>query len=217
MERSEALERSEAATAATFVAQLESLKEHLQPQRGGRSLPQHFGWIAAAALLSSLFLHYGFRALTQYRHAAARRRATALHHLKTEPQWPSLSPDLSVVVRAIDDRGRLKAILKNEDDPPSSRFQEVWTIVANTVARREKVITPVIIPHLHGAVSFITLPTPAVETELVGPLREALRQAQFLPRHTPRRGPLKDASLVSLQTSVVNGRLHPELVLSVLL
>lgn len=174
----------------------------------------------ASVLLGSLFIRYGLESLLRYREMRQRRDAKSIQQLKVGlKNLPPLSSDMSIIVRTINDRGVPRAVFDTEDDfEVPERLQEAWEIVGQTVAVSEPDISPVFIPGSKGAVSFITISLPTEETQdIITELESRLRQSHFIPSKTPKRGPLKSMKYLKLDSSIVNGKLHPELLISIIL
>lgn len=217
-------------TVKKFISELESLKDYIQDTdtSASQTLPSYafytqlidhinpkFILTVAGAILGSLFIRYGLLAFVKYR---ALVNATTLQHLmKGNPSFPTLTPDMSVIIRAIDDKGHLNVGFTDDDEIPNERTQEIWEIIGKTVAFSQPEIHPIFIPNTHGAVSFIMIPLPSSTVDLISDLRLALQKSHFIPMHTPKRGPLKSIPFLKLNSSVVNGHLHPELVISALI
>ena len=228
------------ANVTKFISELEGMKDYVRVHDTPRlprmnQLPPKTFLTAAGILLGSLFVRFGVLAFVKYRTLA---KATTLQHLiqgnRSEGvlrrvvgsegvlvgSFPTLTPDMSIIVRAIDDKGHLKLgseRMSSTDDIPDERTQEIWEILGQTIASSQSELHPVFIPHTRGSVSFITMKLPPPTTELMGELRSALQKSHFIPVHTPKRGPLKSLSFLKLNSSIVNGQLHPELVISALI
>ena len=223
------------ANVTKFISELEGMKDYVRVHDTPRlrlprmnQLPPKTFLTAAGILLGSLFVRFGVLAFVKYRTLA---KATTLQHLiqgnrsegvvvGSEGVLPTLTPDMSIIVRAIDDKGHLKLgseRMSSTDDIPDERTQEIWEILGQTIASSQSELHPVFIPHTRGSVSFITMKLPPPTTDLMGELRSALQKSHFIPVHTPKRGPLKSISFLKLNSSIVNGQLHPELVISALI
>jgi hypothetical protein len=136
---------------------------------------------------------------------------------KTKNAIPSLTSDMSIIVRVINDKGHPQPIMDDENDDIPLRLQEVWEIIGNTIANTEKELSPIVLPHSKGAISFVTIdiPPPQYNVDLTTDLIRELRTAHFIPLHPPKRGNLVSIKFLSFDTSIVNGKVHPELVLTV--
>jgi hypothetical protein len=174
----------------------------------------------ASVLLGSLFIRYGLEALLRYREMRQRRDAKTIQQLKLGlKNLPPLSSDMSIIVRTINDRGVPRAVFDAEDEfEVPERLQQAWEIVGQTVAASESDISPTFIPGSKGAVSFITISLPKEETQdIITDLESRLKQSHLIPSKTPKRGPLKSMKYLKLDSSVVNEKLHPELLISIIL
>lgn len=206
-----------------FISQLKELGNNIQPipdvplsEKIEKTI-EHVGlkniFAAAGTLLGLLFIRYGSEAFLRYR---AIHKASSIRQLmKGYPSFPSLTQDMSIVIRAIDDKGHLKPIIDEYGEIPE-RMKELWELVGQTVASSQEELHPIFIPNTKGAVSFITMsvPTSNLDLNLTSSLRDVLQKSHFLPLHTPKRGPLKSMSFLKMNSSIIQGHLHPELVIS---
>jgi hypothetical protein len=168
----------------------------------------------SVVFLGILFLKTGFRAFSSYRAALKRRHAKSLQDLYGSFDLLKLTPDMTIVVRCIDEKGKLKHSMNEEDD---DELQKIWEIVGDTVASDEKTIEPIFISDSNHNVSFIRLPIPIDPSKnLLQDLQTRLKENQYIPTRSAKRGPLKSFSFTRLDSSELEGKLHPELVISVI-
>lgn len=165
-------------------------------------------------LLSILFVKLGFRAFSSYRAAYRRKHAKSIKDLFGSYDLLKLTSDMSIVVRCVNEKGQLKPIMDETDD---EALQKVWEIIGDTVAIDEKIIEPIFISDENHNVSFIKLPIPTDPSKnLLQDLQTLLKENQFIPSRSPKRGPFKSFSFIRLDSSEIDGKLHPELVISVI-
>ena len=166
-------------------------------------------------LLSMLFLNYGLKAFSYYKQSIRKKYAQTLGDFFGTLNLLKLTHDMSIVVRCINEQGQLKKSMTDEDD---DALQTVWEIIGDTVAIDEKTIEPIFISETNHNVSFIKIPLPLDPSKnLIQDMRIRLKENQFIPSHTPKRGPLKSLSFIHIDSSELDNKLHPELVISVIL
>lgn len=165
--------------------------------------------------LSLLFVKIGFSAFSSYRAAYRRKHAKSLKDLYNSIDLLKLTPDMTIVVRCINEKGQLKPFMDEVDD---DGLQKVWEIIGDTVAADEKTIEPIFISDLNHNISFIKLPIPIDPSKnLMQELQIQLKENHFIPTRSPKRGPLRSFSFTRIDSSEIDGKLHPELVISVLI
>lgn len=169
----------------------------------------------SVVFLGILFVKIGFSAFSYYRAAYKHRHAKSLTDLYESFDLLKLTPDMTIVVRCIDEKGQLKQRMNEEDD---DELQKIWEIVGDTVASDEKIIEPIFISESNPNVSFIRLPIPTdVSKNLFQDLQTRLKENQYIPSRSAKRGPLKSFSFIRLDSSEIEGKLHPELVISAII
>lgn len=167
------------------------------------------GLAILATLLSALVLRYGIQhGLRKFKQVLHEEHA---HSELTIPNNSKLSSNLSVIVRMLDDKGRLYT------GETSEFLQEVWEIIGNTIAKDEKRIEPTVIPDSNGTVSFITIPTPSKTDVAVSELVLKLQKTHLIPIKTPSRGPLAGLKFVKFDSTVADNIIHPELVITIII
>lgn len=117
---------------------------------------------------------------------------------------PLVDDSLSIIVKTINEEGQPIAIMKNNNDEVPERLQEVWQIIGDTIAQHVDEINPVILPKSKGAVSFIVINVRDQSITTKELLRE-LKQKNFIPSD----------DYVTFETSLVNDKIHPELLISI--
>jgi len=131
---------------------------------------------------------------------------------------PSLSSDMSIIVRIINDKGVPQPIMDDYEEETGSipaRLQNVWEIIGDTVASNVTELQPTLIPNMKGTLSFVTIPIPQSK-DLISELQNKLKANHFIPISTPHRGPLAHKSFLTFDTSLVEDKIHPELLITVI-
>lgn len=189
--------------------------------------------LLSVALLTGLVATWGLvKAFRMYQRRQARlppSLTTWLSEQSLQERSP-LSPDLMIVIRLINDKNQPARLLpddmqrgsgttKRSPSPTlSRRWMEIWETVGSSLLSAESPdVSPVVVPSSQGALSFVRVPRTALKSSPSDPipaLVQALKARRLWPQHTPRRGPLSEAKVVAFDTSVVEGQLLPELVLT---
>jgi hypothetical protein len=139
-------------------------------------------------------------------------------HTPINLNLPSLSSDMSIIVRIINDKGFPQPIMDSYEEESGNiptRLQNVWEIISSTVANDVAELQPTLIPNAKGTLSFVTIPVPQSK-DLISELQNKLKVNHFIPISTPQRGPLAHKSFLTFDTSLVKDRIHPELLITVI-
>jgi hypothetical protein len=182
------------------------------------TLSDHYSSLFKISLvfLSLLFAKFGFNAFLYYKQVYKQKHAKSLNDLYTSSDLLKLTPDMTIVARCINDKGQLKSTMNIDSDDDG--LQKVWEIIGDTVASDEKIIEPIFISETNHNVSFIKIPIPTDKTKnLIQDMQSLLKEHHFIPTKSPKRGPFKSFPFVRIDSSEIDGKLHPELVISVII
>lgn len=168
---------------------------------GRKDVQTWLPWLSTILLVSWVARWGLTRALDRYHHAD-----DDIPWLRGQSLVP-LTSDWSLIVRVVTHTRGPALVLPDQ-------WQDLWSLLERSFPT-PTVLRFTVVPKVQGSLSFVVLPQALLKEQTLRHMIQTLKDHKWLPAQAPSRGPLSGLKFLSFDTSPIDGRLHPEVLITV--